>query len=487
MKIRTGIISFFLTIILSPFSAGQDITQPEAPVLEYLTVNPATGVATLSWIPSISTDVELYVVYSYRNSAAFAIDTLKDPSAVTYSDINSLARYKSVSYVVAAMDYSKNISPLSNNLSTIYLTAATDTCNNRINISWNKCINNNHPVNGYGIACSIDGATAAQVDTVSGEILNYSLNGYLTDKEYCFYITAIGNNVNVSVSNRQCTHSGIQKAPSWIELTALRIASSQITISGNYDAAGEIITFNAEKKANPTAQWEEIATGTGGGGSINLQDNNADTNTISLYRISAINNCGTAVITSEPVRNIVLYSSRDGRNINLRWNNPFPHQPADFSLWRNIGNGYEEIIGNMSDTIYTDDYSAFYPGVTAGKIFYRISAARHESPAGTTQCLSSATIQETVENIFAANAFTPDGDGQNDLFAPTLSFTPVSYEFKVFNRQGVILFNSTVPGTGWDGNYNGILMPANAYLWTLKVKTPSGKTENRSGTITILP
>ncbi len=85
------------------------------------------------------------------------------------------------------------------------------------------------------------------------------------------------------------------------------------------------------------------------------------------------------------------------------------------------------------------------------------------------------------------NAFTPAIPGENAIFMPQFTFMPSRYDFRIWSRTGVLLFSTTDPAEGWDGRHNGVTMPPGVYLWSLKLTTPSGRTENRNGTVTILP
>ena len=68
------------------------------------------------------------------------------------------------------------------------------------------------------------------------------------------------------------------------------------------------------------------------------------------------------------------------------------------------------------------------------------------------------------------NAFTPNGDGDNDRFLPVL-FCPVSqYLFRVFNRWGEMMFETTDPAQGWNGAFNGLDAPSDVYAWVIEYK-----------------
>lgn len=67
------------------------------------------------------------------------------------------------------------------------------------------------------------------------------------------------------------------------------------------------------------------------------------------------------------------------------------------------------------------------------------------------------------------NAFTPNGDGINDLFQVLgVDACPGFYlELNIYNRWGQNVFQSTGLSRGWDGNFNGRSAPADLYFYTL--------------------
>jgi len=72
-------------------------------------------------------------------------------------------------------------------------------------------------------------------------------------------------------------------------------------------------------------------------------------------------------------------------------------------------------------------------------------------------------------NLYIANAFTPDADGVNDYFKPSLyGFSPENYQFKVFDRWGALLYNTNNILDRWDGTYNGTISPQDVYVWKVE-------------------
>jgi len=477
-----------LTILLPlfPVIKAQDVTQPESPVLDILTVDPLTGNVILSWISSPSSDVESYVIYVFENGASDAIDTVKSATAVQYIHTGSAARYWSVTYLIAAVDSSQNISPLSNSLSTIYLETVNDTCNGRIILKWSPFSNIRHPADSYDVFYSENGAPYTLKTSLPVTVTADTINGYTPSVNYCFFITAADNSSDLSSSNMQCVKSGMEKPPEWTEVVSVAVNKGSIMLTGSYDPSTDIEDFVAERYAPVTGTWESVKSSTGSGGAVFISSLFTDTGSVNLFRISPVNNCGNTVSSAIPVRNIVLESAIEGTEIEFRWNNPFPSESAIFSIWRNKGNGWFEIVSAKTDTVFSDDYSSFGQSVTTGNISYYVTGTRSDAPAGTAVCRSSVTFVAAIENVFIANTFTPDDNGVNDTFIPSLSFTPLSYDFRVFNRLGIMLFRTTNHSMGWDGRNGGTPVPAGAYLYTIILTSPSGQTIQRKGTVTIL-
>lgn len=74
--------------------------------------------------------------------------------------------------------------------------------------------------------------------------------------------------------------------------------------------------------------------------------------------------------------------------------------------------------------------------------------------------------------IYVPNAFTPTGDGVNDMFFPILQGEePETYEFFVFNRWGQLIFYTKDKQIGWDGTYNSEKCKEDVYVWKVKVKS----------------
>jgi gliding motility-associated-like protein len=63
------------------------------------------------------------------------------------------------------------------------------------------------------------------------------------------------------------------------------------------------------------------------------------------------------------------------------------------------------------------------------------------------------------------NAFTPNGDGRNETFRPLHPCKMTDFMFKVFDRYGELVFQSTDFSKGWDGTFKGTKAANGTYVW----------------------
>lgn len=87
-------------------------------------------------------------------------------------------------------------------------------------------------------------------------------------------------------------------------------------------------------------------------------------------------------------------------------------------------------------------------------------------------------------HLFVPNAFTPDGDGLNDLFKAEGSAIR-SFEMNIYNRWGTRIFTSTDVLKGWDGTFNREPCANDVYVWTMVYINLKGEPETRTGTVTL--
>jgi gliding motility-associated-like protein len=84
-------------------------------------------------------------------------------------------------------------------------------------------------------------------------------------------------------------------------------------------------------------------------------------------------------------------------------------------------------------------------------------------------------VVEEDYSFFVPNAFTPNGDGHNDVFFPQgIDIDPQHYSMFIFDRWGNMIYQtSTWPG-GWDGTVQGSSEPCQIDTYVYKIVTQDG-------------
>ncbi|HRE75171.1 MAG TPA: gliding motility-associated C-terminal domain-containing protein [Flavobacteriales bacterium] len=86
--------------------------------------------------------------------------------------------------------------------------------------------------------------------------------------------------------------------------------------------------------------------------------------------------------------------------------------------------------------------------------------------------------------VFVPDAFSPNGDGNNDqLFVRGAGIR--EFTFRVYDRWGEKVFESTDLQSGWDGNYKGSLLNSGVFVYTLEGEFISGEKFDQKGNVTL--
>jgi gliding motility-associated-like protein len=89
--------------------------------------------------------------------------------------------------------------------------------------------------------------------------------------------------------------------------------------------------------------------------------------------------------------------------------------------------------------------------------------------------------------IHIPNAFTPNGDKDNDVFTIVpYEGTAVIERLTIYNRWGQRIYTGSGPAAGWDGTSDGKPAPADVYVWILEVRCEGEEKGVRHGDVTLL-
>ncbi len=110
------------------------------------------------------------------------------------------------------------------------------------------------------------------------------------------------------------------------------------------------------------------------------------------------------------------------------------------------------------------------------------------SPAGcvTPDTMLVRVFTDKLVDIFVPKSFTPNGDGVNDILYPYLTGIQNFQYFKVYNRFGKLMFETTNYDIGWNGTLNGTPQPMGIYIWVSQGTAIDGSLVVRKGETLLL-
>jgi gliding motility-associated-like protein len=108
----------------------------------------------------------------------------------------------------------------------------------------------------------------------------------------------------------------------------------------------------------------------------------------------------------------------------------------------------------------------------------------------TAGCVDSAHITvkifKTEPYVFVPTAFTPNGDGLNDVVRPIAVGVKQIRYFSIYNRWGQLVFRTSVNGQGWDGRIGGVPQGSNVFVWMVSAIDYLDKPIFLKGTVTLI-
>ena len=288
---------------------------------------------------------------------------------------------------------------------------------------------------GVGKTVTINGISLTGTDAGNYTITNATITGTasITAKSLTISVTAASKeydgNVNTSVVFSDSRISG----------DVLTINKTGSTFNNKNVGVGKTVTINGIS-----------LTGTDAGN----------------YSITSSTATGTASITA---KNLTVSA--------IAKNKPFDgNKKAEVTLSEN------KINGDMITSAYTiAEFESPAPGDNklvniSGISITGIDAGNYSLTNNT--ATTTANITGTTKAYDLPNAFTPNGDGKNDLFKIIVNnptrVTLISLQ--IYNRNGILMFSTNKISEGWDGRYKGVMQDMGIYFIKYRIEIAGDKT-----------
>jgi len=477
-------------------SAPSDTVQEEpliTPNLDFVTVTP--GGVQINWFPSPSTQTEGYIIYyDLGGGLATEVDTVFGINTTTYLDVNANPDVSPVAYTIAAFDGCNNKTLFNDSEHrTIFLTATIQQCAQQVTLNWNPYINWSG-VSAYRVETSIDNSPFSVAQSLPDGSSGYlfPLAG-VTGDSICFRITAVHQNgTTTSASNVVCLSLDLIRSTTFNYLRRVSVnAAGGVDLEWYIDTAANINSYFIQRSQNGTSFLPIDTLPVTTPFFLNpYTDATAPTSSGSFYyRVGSFDDCNFQ-LNSTIGRTILLTGSSTGVNNTLNWN-AFELENAtviDYTIYR-VQNGTLVPVQTVAGNIFTFVDPVANAASEDGTFCYVVEASYQLNiPGFVNENLKSASNETCLFQtpvIYVPSAFVPKG--KNNLFKPTLLNPNIAeYEFKIFDRWGKQLFETTLLNAGWDGSNNGEAMPLGGYAYYIKVVSRGGVVEERKGMVVLV-
>ena len=160
-------------------------------------------------------------------------------------------------------------------------------------------------------------------------------------------------------------------------------------------------------------------------------------------------------------------------------NPPEPNVPVRFT---NLSTFADTYFWEFGDGETSTAFAPVHEYNTTGKYIARLTAS---SKAGCTDMFDLPVDVIINPLLDVPNAFTPGRFGLNSV-VNVRGFGITKMNWRIYNRWGQLIFQSTSKREGWDGTFKGKLQPIDVYAYTLDAELSDGKKIRKTGDITLL-
>jgi gliding motility-associated-like protein len=485
-----------------------DEVDPTPPVIATTDVDSLTGLATLSWEPSVSSDAAGYLVYLCAGGFQSLVATLED-GELSWTNAFSTAGLAPESYNVAAFDscYVDGApdpgaaGPMC--AASLFLMVQGAECSDQALLSWSPVVHWEDGVDRYEIRATEelpDGSLAPTqlLASVPGNQFQFHHQGAHFNSVYHYRVEAFAAAAPYSQNSNAVSQDFIYPTgPTWATLTEASITSDTsavIRIEADPTGAGTI-AYELYRSDPGDDDFDYVNFAVLGGGDFTFNDGGIDARLGSYrYYVQAVNSCGDSILSTTTAHTVFLDGAAMTEQLanDLNWS-PYlgwASAPIAHTLYRS-----EQLDGTLESLLtldgavfgYEDDVTDLID--TPGQFCYVIRSEFDASPApapGSGWTAWSNVVCLTQDPVvWVPNAIVPTG--VNNMFRPVLGFSDIdSYQLVVYSRWGDILFRSTDPDYGWDGTRQGQPLPEAFYPYHITIQDGAGAIVSHTGQVLVL-
>ncbi len=303
----------------------------------------------------------------------------------------------------------------------------------------------------------------------------YSDQDIFCGTQYCYNVVMNENGGLESVSGVVCVTASSSTSPPGIQDINASVSGEDIELSWNTPSTATDDSYLISRSKDQVV-YSAIDSTLGN----SYLDENLYVNTTRFYYhiryIDACQNISEIGVTASPILLI--------RNVDesLSW--------SDYLGW---SGGVSEYLlekydqdGNLLETIpmgLTRTYTEKNDVNPQQKFIYRVAAKPND--INLNEVYSNFVEIIFKSRAFFPNAFTPNGDGLNDIFNFDSNYVQAVNLF-IYNRWGALIYHTDSPEKGWDGRVNGQPAPTGTYIYRAELIDEMGVTFIKTGQVVLL-
>ncbi len=368
---------------------------------------------------------------------------------------------------------------------------AFDPCNNTTNYSNIICSanfdataqNNQNQLNWITNTTGITNFTVERDGSLLTTIgsTSHTDNLVVCKTDYCYQLISNYANGSQSISLEKCVTAFSSDVPSPITNATAIVAQDGVDITWQQDPAFQTNNYRILRKS----EGENFGL-IGQTANTQFIDNEYTTENGFCYQINYTDVCDNTAPAGVEICPIRLSGNLTAENFSsLTWSaySGWAAGVDEYRIEKYDGQGalIQSLTVNGTETNFVDTDIDPFNQVNR----YIIKAVANE--AGLGEAVSNEIILIKEPKLFYPTAFTPDGQGPvaNETFVVFGQYI-ASFEMRIFNRWGELLFVTTDRDNGWDGTFRGKEQPEGTYVFTADLIDLAGRSFNRTGSVVLL-
>jgi gliding motility-associated-like protein len=341
----------------------------------------------------------------------------------------------------------------------------------------------------YLLFRGIDGSNFTVIDTIYDKSKRMFHDANATNYQginYMYFMVGVNLcDVQGNSSDTISTFEQLKAEPDPVSIRTATVDNQQVQLKWSFAPEKDFSYYHIMRKKNLEGEEFKHYTNVGGVNDTLFTDVETEVNKFSYcYMIVVRDTCGNQSITSNIGCSILLKGVSEPFLNALSW--------TQYLHWDGGVKNYElerkdpEIpyfkIGTHAPVVLnTTDGNLNY---NEGAYWYKVRAYEADAGFGA-ESVSNEVYLVQAPKLYVPNAFTPNGDGFNEVWGHVPVFVK-DLKLNVYNRWGQHIFESDDKLKQWDGTYKDLPVQEGAYVWLVTYTGYDSSTHYDYGTVTVL-